>query len=228
MTLGRLIHHFHPSKSLLGVSAPLFAAIFVLLDIISFIIQLIGGSTASPTSPPEQQRRGLNMYMAGIALQELFIVVFVCLCFVFQRQMMVLRSSTGYSGSVAGRRSSGFVGTEWGLLLIALLLSLSLITIRIIYRLVEFSGGLNHSSPLRTQEAFFYVLEATPMFFAILAFNTIHPGRVIVASPGSEMPGIFSLFREKISSRRGRKGAHRLSDDSGDESGLVLKTRGVG
>ncbi|KAI9147520.1 putative lipid transporter atnI [Paramyrothecium foliicola] len=213
MTLGRMIHFFHPSQSLLGLKAPTIAALFVVLDILSFIVQLVGGGSAGPSSPPEQQRRGLNIYMAGISVQEVFVVIFMLLCIAFQQQMISRTADTG--------RLGGFVGTRWGPLLGMLLLSLTLITIRIIYRLVEFSGGLAHESPLRTQEAYFYALEAVPMFIAILVFNIVHPGRVI-NGPGSEMPGIFSLVRNKF---RRRKGHKILSDEGSEEDIFALKNR---
>lgn len=36
-------------------------------------------------------------------------------------------------------------------------------------------------------EAFVYVLDATPMFLALLLLSTVHPGRVLVG-PDSEFP----------------------------------------
>lgn len=76
-----------------------------------------------------------------------------------------------------------------------------ILKIRIIFRLVEFSSGSTGvSNPLLTNETYFFVLEATPMLFAISIFNIVHPGSVM-AGPESEMPGFWTtctgLFRKK-------------------------------
>jgi len=87
MVLGRMIHYFHPKRALLGLPASTIGAVFVALDFVSFIIQLIGGSMAGPDSPPADQLRAIHIYMGGIGLQEFFIVVFVGLAIKFQRDM---------------------------------------------------------------------------------------------------------------------------------------------
>lgn len=213
MTLGRMIHFFHPSRSLFRIPATTVAATFVLLDVLSFVIQLVGGGMAGPDSPPDAQRRGLNIYMTGISLQEFFVVVFICLCIKFQRDMI------NYTPNSV--RLLGFVETAWGPLLAILYTCLSLITVRIVYRLIEFSGGLAHDNPLTTNEAYFFALEAVPMLGAIIVFNFAHPGRII-SGPGSEMPGFFSSIKKALFRRKGRQ---QLSEDSSDEQGFILKAR---
>ncbi|KAJ7581562.1 RTA1 like protein-domain-containing protein [Mycena floridula] len=59
------------------------------------------------------------------------------------------------------------------------------LAIRVIYRLAEFSQGVN--STLTNHEAFFYVLEATPMIIGFTILNIWHPGRFLVG-PDSEFP----------------------------------------
>ncbi|KFA74033.1 hypothetical protein S40288_05177 [Stachybotrys chartarum IBT 40288] len=215
MTLGRMIYFFHPSRSLFRVPATTVAAVFVLLDVCSFVIQLIGGGMASPSATPQDLERGLNIYMGGIGLQQFFIVVFSLLCIAFQSQML--------SRSPGKIQAWGFVGTSWGPLLCVLYLSLVFVSIRVIYRLVEFSGGLEHDSPLNTQEAYFYVLEAGPMFLAIAGFNIVHPGRVITG-PNAEMPGFVAYIKNFMHRRKGRES---LEGDSSDGQQLMLKTARV-
>jgi hypothetical protein len=55
--------------------------------------------------------------------------------------------------------------------------------IRIIYRLVEFSSGVEGYIP--SHEGFFYALEVTPMILATGMFAFIHPGRSLT-EPESE------------------------------------------
>ncbi|KAL0939984.1 RTA1 domain-containing protein [Colletotrichum truncatum] len=191
MTLGRMIYFFHPSRSLLRIPASTFAAIFVGLDVISFIIQLVGGSMAGPTTPPEEQMRAIHIYMGGIGLQEFFILIFVALAFTFQRDMNRI-------GSLAGKQSQAWKPLMW-----ALYFSLGMITVRIIYRLIEFSSGHGMNNQLITHEAYFYALEAVPMLLAIAVFNVVHPGAVF-NGPGSEMPGLFGSVKSALARRKGR------------------------
>ncbi|KAF4997018.1 hypothetical protein FGRMN_4158 [Fusarium graminum] len=200
MTLGRMVYYFTPSHSLIGMPAATLAAIFVGLDIISFIVQLIGGSMAGPGSPPDAQMNAVHIYMGGIGLQEFFIIIFVVLCVLFQKKMREIRQEN----------AKAFFASDWGMLLCTLYFSLTMISVRIIYRFVEFSGGMGQNNELVTHEIYFYILEATPMFLALLAFNVVHPGR-IMTGPHSDMPGLLSLIKSKF---RGRKGKKLLDDPS--------------
>lgn len=87
MVLGRMIHFFAPSRSLFGIPAPTLAICFVSLDFVSFVVQLVGGSLAGPTSSVEQQLKAIHIYMGGIGLQQFFILVFVGLAVKFQIEM---------------------------------------------------------------------------------------------------------------------------------------------
>jgi hypothetical protein len=211
MTLGRMVYYFVPSHSLLRMPAATLAAIFVALDILSFIVQLIGGSMSGPGSPPDEQMKAVHIYMGGIGLQEFFIVIFVVLCILFQKKMHTIERQ--HKGLKA------FFTSDWGMLLGTLYFSLAMISVRIIYRLIEFSGGMGQDNALVTHEVYFYILEAAPMFLALLAFNVVHPGR-IMAGPNSDMPGFFSFIKNKI---RGRKGKQLLDDRS--DSDVEMNTR---
>jgi RTA1 like protein len=87
MVLGRMIHFFVPSKLLFGIPASTLALGFVSLDFVSFVVQLVGGSSSGPTSPASQQLKAIHIYMGGIGLQQFFIVVFIVLAVKFQLEM---------------------------------------------------------------------------------------------------------------------------------------------
>lgn len=57
------------------------------------------------------------------------------------------------------------------------------VQVRVIYRLVEFSSGVD--GPIPRHEYFFYVFEATPMALALIVLNVMHPGRYLTGE-GSE------------------------------------------
>ncbi|KAI1077939.1 RTA1 like protein-domain-containing protein [Whalleya microplaca] len=196
MVLARMIHFFLPSHKVYNIPAPVLAAGFVTLDFVAFVVQLVGGSLAGPMAPADEKLRAIHIYMGGIGLQQCFIVVFVAFAARFHLEM---RNSVHISPRTS-------LKSGWLPLLLTLYASLIFITIRIIFRLVEFSSGSTGvSNPLVTNETYFYVLEGTPMLLAILAFNLIHPGSVLVG-PESEMQGFFKtclgLFRKKKQFRK--------------------------
>lgn len=146
------------------------ALVFVTFDVVSFVIQLVGGGMAGPGASAESQKKGLDIYMGGIGMQEGFIILFLGLVIKFHRDQLQAERV----GRLAADKIAG-----WRLLIWALYGCLLAITIRIIYRLVEFSAGLGHGNPLPSNEPLLYVLESTPMWLAILVWNVVHPGRFI-------------------------------------------------
>ncbi|KAK5060073.1 hypothetical protein LTR84_009957 [Exophiala bonariae] len=216
MTFGRMIYYFHPSRAIFRMPAATISAIFVFFDLTAFVVQLIGGSMAGPSASPEAQERGLNLYMGGIGFQQFMILVFVGLCVAFQLQMTRFKTVHGNSSILHDRR-------YWMPLLSALYIALAMITVRIIYRLVEFSGGIEKGSVLTTREVYFYLLEAVPMLCALTCFAVCHPGR-FMNGPGSDMPGIFSLLRNKLFPRSSRKGVLRDGGYNSDRHELAPRT----
>jgi hypothetical protein len=240
MVLGRLIHLFHPSGSLFGVPAPTIAAVFVSLDFVSFVIQLVGGGLAGPSAPAAQQLQAAHVYMGGIGMQQVFILVFVALATRFQLDVRAAERA-GRAGAAAPGARHG-----WRALLYVLYATLGCITvgtdsltwgglghdpaftlanavraqIRIVFRFFEFSQGPGSTTPLLTNEVPFYVLEAVPMLAALLCFNFVHPGAVIVG-PGSKMPGLWATLRGLW--HRRRRGELPLKDT--DSAEIVLVTR---
>lgn len=205
MTFGRIVHAFHPSKTVFGIPAVTLAAIFVLLDITSFIIQLIGGGMASPTASAAAQQRALHIYMGGIGFQQCIIVIFLVLCMRFQWQMNQVKT-------VRGSMLKDLLRAEWGPLQAALYVALCMITVRIIYRFGEFSSGITKGNALTKFEVYFYLLEATPMMLAILIFNIFHPGRFVK----EDTPGIWSICRGKIRNRGGKSHMKAYDGDAYD------------
>lgn len=178
MVFARTVHFYSPTRKVWLFSPSILALIFVTLDILSFVIQLIGGGMAGPGSTPESQRKGLDIYMGGIGMQEGFIVLFLGLVIKFHRDQLQAERH----GKLAADKMVG-----WRRLVYALYGCLVAISIRIIYRLAEFSGGLGASNPLPSNEPVLYVLESAPMWLAIFVWNAIHPGRFI-RGPDAKMP----------------------------------------
>jgi hypothetical protein len=135
-------------------------------------------------------QNGLHIYTAGVALQEFFIFCFLFLVFQFQRRL---------SKECTRERV-----VEAKKLLLVLYVSLALISvrstplpsviasfsslianlpqIRILFRIIEFSAGagtkLTHE--FRAHEVYQYVFDVMLMFFALVAMNILHPGKILV------------------------------------------------
>lgn len=86
MTFARMVHYWHPERKVAGLRATAIARWFVLADILSFIVQGVGGIMASPDADANIIRIGLNIYLAGMGLQQFFIVIFLGLMVAFQRR----------------------------------------------------------------------------------------------------------------------------------------------
>ena len=88
MVFGRMVHNYLPTSTLFRVKAWRFGLYFVLLDIVAFLIQLFGASSASGDHVPQSRiLRGLHVYMVGVGLQQLFIFFFTYLAFRFHQKL---------------------------------------------------------------------------------------------------------------------------------------------
>jgi hypothetical protein len=120
MVMGRMIYYFSPSKAVFSIPAGTIATLFVTLDIVSFVVQLVGGSMAGPTAPPEEKLKAVHIYMGGIGLQQFFILIFVALVVKFQIDMARAQQSN---------RIFAVPRTNWRFLLWTVYASLGLITV---------------------------------------------------------------------------------------------------
>ncbi|EFE39143.1 hypothetical protein TRV_06190 [Trichophyton verrucosum HKI 0517] len=183
MVLARMIHFYIPSRTI-GIFKPaILAKIFIVLDFVAFVIQLVGGGMAGPGQTPEAAMRGIHIYMGGIGIQEFFIILFLILAIQFHRQMLHLE----HTGRLQDSKRT------WRPLLYSLYISLFFITMRIVYRLIEFSSGHTDSNPIPHHEWYMYVFDAVPMLFAIGTWNVIHPGKII-RGPDAKMPSSGIIF----------------------------------
>ncbi|KAG0156362.1 hypothetical protein PDIDSM_3540 [Penicillium digitatum] len=210
MVLARMIHFFLPARRIGMFKPSLLAKSFVLLDFGSFVVQMIGGLMATGTN--QQQMNGIHIYMAGIGVQQLFIVCFLVLAVQFQRSKAQLER--------AGQLP--FEKQNWRRLLYALYLSLIAITVRIIYRMIEFSAGYGESNPIPYHEWYMYVFDGIPMALAILIWNLAPPGAVL-QGPDANIPssgigrwlccyGCACCCRSCRKGAKEKKNMRRLSD----------------
>ena len=120
MVFGRMIQFFIPSQSLFSIPASTLAAVFVSLDCVAFVVQLIGGSWAGPLAPESEQLKGIHIYMGGIGLQQFFVLIFVGLVAKFHMEMLRMENMK--------LRPAG-LKTGWRTLVFVLYATLGLITV---------------------------------------------------------------------------------------------------
>lgn len=191
MVLGRMVYNFTSSARVLRIKAWRFGLIFVLLDIVAFLIQVAGASMASGQNlTNEQIENGLHIYMGGIGFQLFFIICFIFVAYNFHRE---LNANAATAGHVQAHR-----------LLFVVYTVLGLITIRIIFRLIEYANG--YSAGIPVHEAYQYCLDSVPMLIALVLLNVWHPGRIM---PGKESNLPSRKQRKAIGKRNvvGRIGA---------------------
>ncbi|KIX10031.1 uncharacterized protein Z518_01112 [Rhinocladiella mackenziei CBS 650.93] len=218
MVAGRMIYFLIPEKKVFGISAHRLTLIFVILDIFAFLVQ--GSSSSLMTSDDyDTIRIGIDIYMAGVGVQELFIVLFTILAARFQWHMNQIERVHP-------------VRHRWRSLLYPLYVALGLITVRIIFRLVEYTDG--EYSYVARYEAFFYCLEALPMVVSLAMFNVWHPAMVLVG-PESEFPKRVKKSRaekkmekeKEKAQKNSRKGKARGRVDglgaAGDADGIEMR-----
>ncbi|EXM13299.1 RTA-like protein [Fusarium oxysporum f. sp. vasinfectum] len=169
--LGRLIQVFGRDCSILRPS--LYLWIFCTCDVISLVVQAIGGGLASVevnkvngnTDP------GTNTMVAGIVFQLASMSVFVALAIDF------LIRSTRRGMLKSGKQSSIPI-------LSAMTLSLLCIYLRSIYRTIELSQGW--TGYLITHERYFIALDGAMMVIAVGIFNFIHPATFLPRSSAED------------------------------------------
>ena len=132
--------------------------------------------------------------MGGIGMQQFFILCFLAVAVQFQRQM-----NCGMPGAAKSRPL---------VLLYVVYAVLLLITIRIIFRLIEYGNGYESGTPVH--EAHQYALDSTPMLIALASFNIVHPGRIV---PGKESDLPSRKMRKQAGKHYvwGRAGKHAVA-----------------
>ncbi|KAI1864074.1 hypothetical protein JX265_007370 [Neoarthrinium moseri] len=198
MTFAREAYYYLPQshRRIRGINATSLAKWFVWADILTFIIQAAGGLMASPGADPNIVKTGLNVYLAGTSLQQFFIILFLWLMIEFH----VRCNSWGVSGAA----EQGPRKRSWKPLHFALYSVLTCISVRIIYRIAEFAGGITPSNPIPFHEEYAYALDCFPMMLALLILAIWHPGRFLVG-PESEFPKLSRA--EKKQAKADRKAA---------------------
>jgi hypothetical protein len=142
-----------------------YTIIFVICDLISLIVQAVGGGQAAvATKTNADTTNGTHIMVAGICFQMLTMSIYVLLVVIY-----IFRVSK--ADVKLTEKIKVFL---FGMGIITLM-----IFIRCIYRTVELLGGW--SGYIITHEVYFACLDGLPMVIAFIAFNIFHPSLYIKA-----------------------------------------------
>ncbi|KIK79587.1 hypothetical protein PAXRUDRAFT_834021 [Paxillus rubicundulus Ve08.2h10] len=167
--LGRLSRHISCTDHVLLPSQRL-TFVFVSSDIITFLIQAIGGGMSVSRSVG-QELVGSHIFLAGLVLQLASFLTFSCIYARFLYRIYTLVPN------VWERDKEQRWYFDWRALAGALAVSCIGILIRSCYRVAELSQG--YLGYLITTEAFFYVLDTLPLVVAVSVYAPFWPGRFI-------------------------------------------------
>ncbi|KAL2822410.1 RTA1 like protein-domain-containing protein [Aspergillus granulosus] len=224
MVMGRMVHMLLKRDQLYRISARRLTLIFVILDIIAFFVQ---ASSSGPMSEddPDVAQTGSNIMMAGVGIQQAFITFFVVLAARFHYKLIL---GARYIPSYSLERNNlvdnherddnaivkpAFYTVPWHRLLYALYVTLGLITIRNIFRLIEFSDGVH--GHIATHEAFFYSLDALPIFTGLIVLAVVHPSCVL-DGPDSEFPPREKKKKKSKERKHRRRRSRSRAKENGD------------
>lgn len=158
--LGNFIKHFGSQSSILRPS--LYLWIFCTCDVISLVVQAIGGGMASSESSKINGNTdpGTYIMVGGIVFQLVSITIFVACAADFVRRSV--------QQGLLARSSRSLV-----VLFTAMLFSVLCIYVRSIYRTIELIQGWD--GYLITRQKYFIALDGAMMVAAVAVFNFCHP-----------------------------------------------------
>lgn len=228
MVLGRMIHFFLDDDKVFGMRARRITLIFVLFDIIAFIVQCAGGATTSGQRSQSVLDTGLGIYCGGIGLQMAAIFIFLAISIRFYQHVGAqMQSTTCWREELSEDTSQGNSGAAapWdkpsARLLYGLWATLGCILFRNIYRLIEYTLGF-HSVIVR-HEWFNYVFDAVPMLTAMTLLNVFYPGKVL-QGPRS---GFSAENESRKLARFEKKGAKKDAKSARKDAKAARKARPV-
>ncbi|GME66094.1 Rta-like protein [Neofusicoccum parvum] len=166
MVLGRIIRKTN-GETLSLVRVSWLTKIFVLGDVLSFLVQVIGGVILANADSKTSIDRGQTFITIGLVIQLVFFGLFIVTSISYD--MRLRKNSTEASRNLS-----------WETHIRILYISSALIVVRSIFRLIEYLQG--HDGELLSNEIYLYVFDAALMLLVMIVFNWKHPAILIAPS----------------------------------------------
>lgn len=209
LCLRRIVYAFGPENS--RIKPEVYTRFFIPCDLISLILQAVGGALASTASHNnEPTETGDRIMIAGLAFQVLTLLIFIIVTLDFALRVVRRRRALGAehaldqsATAVATRRSLRFRG-----FLAALALATVCIFWRSVFRVAELSQGWD--GPLMKRQGLFIGFEGVMIIVACLGLNVFHPSFCFKEMMGAEAQGGLGARKrarkQAVGSSEGEKG----------------------
>lgn len=172
LCLSRIVTTIGPEYS--RIKPLSYPKIFIPCDIISLVLQAVGGGMASVAiHNDESTKKGDNVMITGLAFQvaTMFVFILIAVDFAlrtFRNRKLLPRTAQN------GREVRPLVSRPFKAFIIALALSTLCIFIRCVFRVAELCQGWR--GELATTQKYFIGLEGTVIVGSVLLLNLCHPG----------------------------------------------------
>ncbi|KAH9977784.1 RTA1-like protein [Lactifluus volemus] len=167
--LGRLARYLESGKHLL-ISPNRITITFVISDVTTFLIQVLGGAISVGAKTIKGETMGSRIFLGALITQLISFLIFTAIFLRFMHHMRKFERD-------AWTHRENKWHNDWRVLAGALGVSCIGIIIRSFYRVVELSQGFR--GPIAQNEALFYGLDTLPLFIAISVYVPFWPGRFI-------------------------------------------------
>jgi hypothetical protein len=204
LCLRRIVAAFGPENS--RIPPEYYTRIFIPCDVISLILQALGGGMAAVSSQNhESAQTGTDIMIAGLSFQVLTIFVFILAASDFalrtwRRQRALGADALAQDPALVRMRAS----FRFKAFLVALALSTLLILWRSAFRVAELSEGWN--GPIIKDQGLFIAFEGVLIVLAVVLLNFFHPALCMreVLEAGGGLKGLW-CFRRKVDGPSKRK-----------------------
>ncbi|EFW17415.1 hypothetical protein D8B26_000145 [Coccidioides posadasii str. Silveira] len=209
MLLGRLIAALHADHFAI-VRRTWMTKIFVTGDILSFVVQGMGGGIMA-SGTPSNLSLGQKIIIGGLVIQLLFFGFFIFASIIFHRRMTANPTTESMS-----------LCFSWHKHLFALYIASALIMTRSIFRVIEYIQGAD--GELLSNEVYLYVFDAALMLILMVLLNVVHPREIAEVLNGDKGLNFGDLEMRRGGSRRNRLGGTGSEQNEANGSVSVVDT----
>ncbi|KUL83682.1 hypothetical protein ZTR_07499 [Talaromyces verruculosus] len=173
MTLGRVMVSLN-SQQLSIVPVRFLTKIFVIGDVLSFLLQCGGGGYMA-AGTVAAMNTGANIVIGGLVIQLIFFGFFVVVSAVFHWRIKVIKRSRNVAAP--SERSKAWESLMW-----ALYAACFLILVRSIFRVAEFVEG--NDGFIMRREYLLYIFDACLMALTGVVLAVVYPGSFLGSNDG--------------------------------------------
>jgi len=159
-----------------------YTIVFCTCDILSLVIQSIGGAAASTAfNNGKSPTAGGNIMLGGIVLQMVAITIYVLFAGEFFLRYFNDKPVRGKWTSTEAKRHSALMDKHMRIMIYGLIFNTTCLFIRAVYRTIELADGWG--GRILATQVYFNVLDGGMITLAIATLNFAHPGRLLHMSP---------------------------------------------